>query len=468
MTRWASTFCAAGAIAAAAMTPISAGQAAPAVCVGAADCRAQTEAAIALGDHERAHDLAWRAVQQGTRNDPALMYLLARTQALSGRPDDAMVMLRRLAEQGVAADASSDEFRRTRDLPGWPVVEALIAHVGDGGPSAGTEVPPLLLPLPAESASAREMPRELRRDLAVAAAGREGRPVEPVEPVATNSAGSFSSVEFAPGGLACDAVSGRYVLGDQPGRKLQILAEGADHSIDLTRAVSAGFLDVMALDIDTANGTLWVASAEADGRAATLHRLQLVSGRALDSVGVPEGLAPVRPVDMSVTASGLVLLLDAVKSRMLAFRPGAPAIELLALLPVVAPTSLTVGSRDGVAYVSHRDGIARLDVRTRVVSPLPAPNGTGLGGIERLRRYATGLVGVQAMSDGSRRLVRLSLDAAGGMVTGLAVIDVPLPPGPAPVLTAVCGDTLAFLVGETVATADRATAWTIRRIRLVP
>ena len=166
----------------------SARQAAPVACTGAADCRAQTEAAIVLGDHERAHDLAWRTVQQGTRNDPALMYLLARTQALSGRPDDALVMLRRLAERGVAADASSDEFRRTRDQPGWPAVEALIVQARDGDPSAGTKVPPLLLPLPVESASAREgrpvesasareMPRELRRGLPGAPAPPHSAPL---------------------------------------------------------------------------------------------------------------------------------------------------------------------------------------------------------------------------------------------------------------------------------------------------
>jgi hypothetical protein len=415
----------------------------------------QTEAAITQGDYERAHDLAWRTVQQGTRNDPGLMYLLARTQALSGRPDDALVMLRRLAEQGVAADASADEFRRTRDLPGWPAVEASIARVKNGSPTAGTEVPAVGPPSPPAPA-------------APAAPAAPVAPVAPAAPAAIDSAGSFSSAGFAPGGLVCDAVSGRYVFGDRPGRKLQILAEGADHSIDLTRAESAGFLDVMALDIDTTNGTLWVASAEADGSAAALHRLQLISGRTLSSVSVPEALAPVRPVDVSVTPSGSVLLLDAAKSRLLVLRPGAAAVELLALLPVVAPTSLTVGGRDGVAYVSHRDGIARIDLRTRVVSPLPGLDGTALAGIERLRRHATGLVGVQAMPDGSRRLVRLSLDAAGRAVTGLAVINAPAPSGATPVFAAVCGDTLAFLAGEAGGTPGGVTAWTIRRVRLAP
>ena len=64
------------------------------------------------------------------------MYLLARTQALSRRPDDALVMLRRLAELGVAPNASTDEFRATRDLPGWPPVETLIERVKTRAPVA--------------------------------------------------------------------------------------------------------------------------------------------------------------------------------------------------------------------------------------------------------------------------------------------------------------------------------------------
>jgi hypothetical protein len=425
--------------------PASARQAAPVACAGLAQCRAQTEAAIAEGAYERAHDLAWRTAQQGPRNDRASMFLLARTQALSGRPDDALVMLRRLAELGMAADVSGGEFQLTRELPGWPAVESLIAGIGRA------PVAPPVAPTPAPKASSA--------------------PVAPAVPVAAvvEDVGHFASRDFAPGGLACDAVSRRFVFGDQPGRKLLIVAEGSDRSIDLTRAESAGFLDVMALDIDTTNGNLWVASAAADGQAAMLHKLQLISGRSLASYGVPDGMGPVRPVDVTVTASGAVLLLDVAQGRVLVLRAGAPALVVLAAVRVDAPVSLAVGSHDGVAYLAHRDGLSAIDLRTRAVAPLAGPKGIALGGIERLRRNGAALIGVQVMPDGSRRLVRLSLDAAGRAVTRLRVIDSALPPGVVPTVAAVCGDTLAYLVSEAAGTADEpSTAWTIRRIRLNP
>ena len=92
------------------------------------ECRQLALSAAERGEYETFHDLAWRAVQTGPPKDPALMYLLARAQTLSGRPHDALIMLLRLAELGVASPeaATSEEFSRTRQLPGWPEAEARI------------------------------------------------------------------------------------------------------------------------------------------------------------------------------------------------------------------------------------------------------------------------------------------------------------------------------------------------------
>jgi len=444
--------------------PSFARQAAPAACAGATECRAQIEAAIGQGDHERAHDLAWRAIPQGPRNDRGLMLLLARTQALSGRPDDALVMIRRIAEMGATVDVSADEFLRMRELPGWPAVEAAIA-----GNASAAVAPPPTVPLtsapafkaPLAPAAPHPAPKAPSAPLAPVI------PATPVSPIRVEDAGHFTSREFAPGGLACDAVSKRFVFGDRPGRKLLIVAEGSDHAIDLTRADVAGFLDVMALDIDTTNGNLWVASAEADGTGAALHRLQLISGRALASYGMPGSNAAAQPVDVAVTVARGVLVLDAAQRRVLVLRPGAPALTILAQLGDAQPASLAVGSQGGVAYVAHRDGLFSIDLRSGKVAALTAPKGMMLGGIERLRRIGGGLVAVQALPDGSRRLVRLTLNATGAAVTRLRVVDVPLPAGSAPIFAAVCGNMLGFLVGETTGTAEQpTTAWTVRRVRL--
>jgi len=421
-------------------------------CSSAAQCRAQAEAAIAQGDFERAHDLAWRTAQQGPRHDPALMFLLARTQALSNRPDDALVMIRRLAAMGASVDASGDEFARTRELPGWPAVEALIAGV----------VNP-----PEASASARSESGELRRDRPLGPVAPLV-PAAPMVPAAVDDAGHFVSSAFVPGGLACDAVSKRFVLGDRSGRKLLILAEGSDHSIDLTRADVAGFLDVAALDIDTTNGNLWVASADVDGRGAALHRVQLISGRPIAGYPAPEALAPVQPVDVVMTPSG-VLVLDAAQRRVLVLRAGADSLTVLASLGDIAPLSLAAGRQASVAYVTHRDGVVAIDLKTRALAPVTAPKAVALGGIERLRRHGARFVAVQVLPDGSRRLVRIALDASGKRVSRLRVIEVVVSAGAASIPMTVCGDAVALLVGDATGQVDPASiAWFIRRVRLKP
>src|SRR3954468_11253959 len=89
------------------------------------ECRQLAVDAAAREDYETFHDLAWRTVQTGPKNDPALMYLLARAQSLSGRPGDALVMLQRLAAMGVPTDAAaSNDFRRVRMLSGWTELAA--------------------------------------------------------------------------------------------------------------------------------------------------------------------------------------------------------------------------------------------------------------------------------------------------------------------------------------------------------
>jgi len=104
-------------------------------------CRQLALAAAERGEYENFHDLAWRAVQSGPPKDPSLMYLLARAQALSGRPHDALIMLQRLTEMGVAPDATNEDFSRARELRDWPEVEARIAAVAASGSLASAPSP---------------------------------------------------------------------------------------------------------------------------------------------------------------------------------------------------------------------------------------------------------------------------------------------------------------------------------------
>ena len=242
------------------------------------DCRELALAAADRGDYETFHDLAWRAVQTGPPKDPALMYLLARAQALSGRPHDALVMLQRLAEMGVRSDAATnDDFAARGSCPGGRSCRR--ASNALSHPAS----PPRSLPQP------RPRGRPAHRS-------RRRPPPASSSPLAASAGGlRFSTKGFTLGGLAYDAVSRRFLFGDRLGRKLIVVGEGTNHAVDFVRADSAGFRDIAAIEIDDRRGDLWVVSAAPADGAATLHKLQLVSGRPLKSFPIAADPDPSRP-----------------------------------------------------------------------------------------------------------------------------------------------------------------------------
>jgi hypothetical protein len=385
------------------------------------ECRQIALAAADRGEYEMFHDLAWRAVQTGPRNDPALMYLLARAQALSGRQHDALVMLQRLADMGIPSNAvTNDEFRYARELPGWPAVAARIERINSDPSSA--------VPVPTTGAATSPPPAPA--------------PAETRAPIA--EAVRFSTGRFTVGGLAYDAVSQRFLFGDRVGRKVLVVGEGSNHPVDLVRAESAGFHEISAVEIDAKRGDLWVASTAPDAAAGTLHRLQLVSGRPLRKFPIGADFEPVRLVDLAVTPSGAVLLLDARSRQLLVLRSGATSLERVARIDAAEPASVAAEGDELLAYVAHRDGVSRIDLQKGTMTAVAAPKSVSLARIERIRRYRGALIAVQVDTDGSRRIVRLDLNAGGSAVIRGTTLEASIPAAADTHLT-ISGDELLYV-----------------------
>ena len=388
-------------------------------------CRDMALAAAERHEYERFHDLAWRAVQTGPSKNAELMFLLARAQALSNRPHDALVMLGRIAELGVAVDASGDEFARTRQLPQWPEVEARIAAVVAPSPASAASAGSSSSASPSSSAASAPSAVSAPSAASNSVAKAEVAPATAM-PVVTLATGSQSvrftaAKSFAVSGLAYDASSRRFVLADRDNRKLMIVderstADAVHQPIDLVRAESAGFQDILAMEIDGARGDLWAASNATDG-SGIVHRVQLVSGRPLRSYPVDASLQPVKLVDLAVDRTGVVLALDSAKPRLLALRPGRTAVERVMDLDLADPVSLAAGLDESTVFVAYRDGVARVDLRARRISRLTLPKGLTLGRIERLRWHDNALIAVQQDAQNTRQLLRLELNGRGTAVT---------------------------------------------------
>jgi hypothetical protein len=254
-------------------------------------------------------------------------------------------------------------------------------------------------------------------------------------------------------GFAYDRVSSRFIVADAGLRKLLIIDERSRHLIDLVTSASAGFYDITGFEIDPARGDLWVVSAESQAAAgdrapaSALHKLQLVSGRPLTTVPVPADLGPCRLADVAVTPDGRVLMLDTAGTRVLRFRADTRTFAAVAALHMESPASLAPAG-DRIVYVAHASGIARVDTATGAVQSLASSRDVPLGGFERIRWSRDSLVGVQRLSDGSQRAVRIKI--VDGRAAVVEIIDNSLSPTDQPVST-VSGDDFYFLVRQPAA-----------------
>lgn len=404
------------------------------------ECRQLAVDASERQDFESFHDLAWRAVQLGPKNDPALMYLLARAQSLSGRPTDAIVMLERLTSMGVpvADAATSDDFRRVRALPRWPDLAGKLSPPENGDTHLNAkslipetpknkdplpiakETPPAAAPKPAPAAT--PAPAAMPAPPPAAATKVEAPPANAASAPVSSALESlrFATPQFTPAGLAYDAVSRRFVVGDRLGRKLAVVDEFSRHVANLAGAQTSGFGEIAALEIDTRQGYLWVVSSE--GTKTSLHKLQLISGRLLTAYQVPDTLAPVSFGDVAVAGGGAVLALDTAGHRLFRLPARAAAAEVAVTLPDTSPSSIAPGE-DGVVYVATASGIVRVDIAARSTSPVKEAKGIDVSGLTRIRWHRGALVGLQKTSEGPYRAVRITLDRLGRRATALDVLD---------------------------------------------
>ena len=228
-------------------------------CPDLASCKAAALEAYAAKDFERFHDLAWVTYRKGKSDDAELMLLLARAQSLSGRAGDAVVMLQRLDARGVATDVeTSEDFAAVRALP----------------TRARTETPP---PKPVATAPPAAAP--VVKATPTAPAKPPPAPPDPPKPAAAKVPGALAfTTLLSPTALAYDAISKRYLIADQKARRVAVIDENSGHVSTLAGA-QARLGDINGIAIDARQGDLWVITEAEEG--ASLHRLQLISGREL-------------------------------------------------------------------------------------------------------------------------------------------------------------------------------------------
>jgi hypothetical protein len=372
---------------------------------------------------------AWKAMSLGPKNDPAAMTLLARAQSMSGRPLDALVMLQRLASMGVFTDvATSDDFERVRALPSWselegkltgkPTAEPATAAVDTEKPKLPARNPPGTTDKPASTTTEKPIPDKPGALDPVTPPAKTAKPgkaaASPAEPL------KFSASGVNAVGLAYDAVSGRFIIGDRADRRLLVLGERSGRLASLA-GVDAGFDEVTAFEIDTREGDLWVVSAASGTHSSTVHKLQLISGRTLSSIALPADQAPARFTDVAVTPQS-ILILDSDGRRIFRAAKKGRTIDLAMRFAVPGATVMAPAS-DAVVYVAYDRGLLRADLTTRTMSVVEPAAKLDIAGIVWMRAFRGSLIAIQQASPGASRVVRIRLDEAGRAVRAVDVLE---------------------------------------------
>ena len=116
------------------------------------------------------------------------------------------------------------------------------------------------------------------------------------------------------------------------------------------------------------------------------------------------------------------MALDDVGRRLFRIRPGSRELEVGWVIEAPMPVSVAAPS-DTVIYIAHREGIVRIDLASGHERAVRASEGIDLTGFACIRPYRGGLVGVQQMSKGVFRIVRITLDANGTRASAAALLD---------------------------------------------
>jgi pimeloyl-ACP methyl ester carboxylesterase/sugar lactone lactonase YvrE len=363
----------------------------------------------------RAHDYRGyladlTALRRLAPRHPTVLYYAAAAHALNGQPNEALALLRAVARFGGTQDPTADsDFVSLRALPAF---------------------------------------RQLADSFA-----RNRRPVSH-----STEAFVLPDPDLLPEALAYDSADGSFYVGSLAQRK--VIRRHRDGRIETVAGPGAPLLRVVGVKIDGLRRQLWFAtwepgidSASTAGLRVThtrLFRYDLRSGQQLKSYAPRDSARGHLLNDLVVTPDGDVYVTDTEEGSVYRVRRNADTLELF-----VRPDPARFSGANGIAvaadgrtlYVAFAQGIARLDLASRELGLLGAPEDVTTSGIDGLYWHPTGLIAVQT-AGGLERVVRFELDASGRRVRRSVVLERANPLFRNPTTGILVGDTLYYIANS--------------------
>ncbi len=339
--------------------------------------------------------------------NPRALYNLACAQSLTGDARGAVATLGRLAGWGVAFDVDTDaDLDPIRDSEGFRDVAARMEALAQ--PLGGS---PVAFALPEKDLLAE--------------------------------------------GVAHDPKTGDFFVTSVHRRKVvRVSADG--HSRDFVAEGRDGLFSAVGVIADPARRALWVSSEagrfmvdfqEDDEGGSLLLEYDLDDATLRRRIEPPVAGGSVS--DLALGTDGTVYAADPASGRVYRLPPGDDRLEVLVDEgPIISAQGL-VASPDGrfLFVADYILGIARVDLETRAVAVLNAPEDLLVSGIDGLMLAGDSLVGIQ---NGLRphRVVRLRLDPSRSRITGGTVLERAHPRFDEPTLGVIVGEALYYVANS--------------------
>ena len=342
-------------------------------------------------------------------NHPGMTYNLASLHARQKRPQKALRFLAAYAAMGLTADLSrSDDFD---DLESRPEFVKISRQLSDNGkPKIASEV--------AFTIADRALLME---------------------------------------GIAFDANSGRFFISSVHKRKILVLAPegGAGNFI---AAGQDGVWGVFGSAVDARRQVLWATSGTVpemaghpgDGNGGTgVFKFALEDGRLLDKMLITDAPESHQLSDLVVAADGKLYVSDSRYPVIHQVMAGGRELRVFVESESFASLQGLALSADGnkLFAADYAAGIHVIDVATRTVGLLAAPQGQTLFGINGLASHGADLIAIQNGVQPAR-VIRLRLDAEGSKVTKLTVLESAHPDHDDPTLGVVVDGALYYVANS--------------------
>jgi sugar lactone lactonase YvrE len=246
------------------------------------------------------------------------------------------------------------------------------------------------------------------------------------QPVSTGSVwATIAERDLIAEGTAYDPATRSVLIGSLNKHKVIAIAPDGFAS-DHIPAGAHGLRSVVGIHVDSARGTLWVASnarfdTPADSTPSALFAFDARTGALRARLTLPTP-APHFLNDVTTGPDGTVYVTDSNAGRVWFAAPGATELrELTALGRVIAPNGITISSNGRVLFVSDVDHIRALDLTTATNWRIVVPDDVNASGIDGLAFTGGTLIAHHPLS--FWRVARYELDPTFRRVVRRALIE---------------------------------------------